>query len=93
MTKEFWKSALIRALRTIAQTAMGMIGTSVLMSDVNWKMVVSASVLAGILSILTSIATGLPEVEYAEHVYMSAPEPEDSYVEEIEIPESEVEHD
>lgn len=50
-------------VRTVAQTAVATIGTSVLMSDVNWLMVVSASALAGVLSVLTSIATGLPEVE------------------------------
>lgn len=59
----FVKAALIRAVRTIAQTAVATIGTSAVMSAVDWKMVLSASVLAGILSILTSIATGLPEVD------------------------------
>lgn len=62
MTKEFWKAALIRAVRTIAQTAVATIGTTAVMQDVNWIMVGSASLLAGILSVLTSIATGLPEV-------------------------------
>lgn len=62
MTKEFWKAALIRAVRTIAQTAVATIGTTAAMQDVNWIMVGSTSLLAGILSILTSIATGLPEV-------------------------------
>ena len=62
MTKEFWKAALIRAVRTIAQTAVATIGTTAAMQDVNWLMVGSTSLLAGILSILTSIATGLPEV-------------------------------
>ena len=61
--RSFTKAALIRAARTIAQTAVATIGTSAVLSDVDWKMVVSASILAGILSILTSIATGLPEVE------------------------------
>ena len=60
---EFVKAALIRALRTVAQTAVATIGTSAVLSAVDWKAVASASVLAGILSILTSIATGLPEVE------------------------------
>ena len=62
MTKEFWKAALIRAARTIAQTAVATIGTTMVMQDVDWLMVGSASLLAGILSVLTSIATGLPEV-------------------------------
>lgn len=79
---DFWKATSIRALRTICQTAIAIIGTATLMSDVNWQMVVSASALAGILSVLTSIATGLPEVEYQRHIYMSADEPEDSTIEE-----------
>lgn len=61
-SKKWFKAAGIRALKTIAQTAIATIGTSAVMSEVNWIMVGSASLLAGILSILTSIA-GLPEVE------------------------------
>lgn len=61
--KGFAKSALIRAVRTVAQTAAATIGTSAVMADVNWAMVASASLLAGVLSVLTSIATGLPECE------------------------------
>lgn len=60
--KEWWKAAGIRAIKTIAQTAVATIGTSAVISEVNWVMVASASALAGILSLLTSIA-GLPEVE------------------------------
>ncbi len=60
--KDFWKKAAIRAARTIAQTAIATIGTASLISEVNWLVVLSASVLAGILSVLTSIVTGLPEV-------------------------------
>jgi len=56
------KAALIRAVRTIAQAAIATIGASAVMSDVDWAFVCSASLLAGILSILTSIVTGLPEV-------------------------------
>ena len=76
----FIKSALIRALRTVCQTAVAMIGTAVVLSDVNWWMVVSASILAGILSILTSVATGLPESDYEMALYMNHDEPEDSEV-------------
>lgn len=61
--KPFIKAALVRAVRTVAQTAVATIGTSAVISEVDWKMVLSASVLAGILSILTSVATGLPEVD------------------------------
>lgn len=60
--KKWIKAAGIRAIKTIAQTAIATIGTSALMSEVNWLMVLSASVLAGILSLLTSVA-GLPELE------------------------------
>lgn len=56
------KAATIRAIKTIAQTAIATIGTSAIMSQVDWKIVASASALAGILSLLTSLA-GLPEVE------------------------------
>lgn len=62
MTKEFWKAAIIRAVRTIAQTLVASLSTAALLTEVNWIEAVSASALAGILSILTSIATGLPEV-------------------------------
>lgn len=61
-TKTWIKAALVRAVKTIAQTAVATIGTATVFSDVNWVMIVSASLLAGLLSILTSIA-GLPEVE------------------------------
>lgn len=62
MNKKWFKAASVRAIKTVAQTAVATIGTSVAMGDVNWLMVGSASLLAGILSLLTSVA-GLPEVE------------------------------
>ena len=60
--KNWIKAAGVRAIKTVAQTAVATIGTAVALGDVNWLMVASASVLAGILSLLTSVA-GLPEVE------------------------------
>lgn len=62
---EWLKAAGIRALKTVAQTAVATIGTAAVMSSVDWRMVASASVLAGILSLLTSVA-GLPEVKDGE---------------------------
>lgn len=59
--KAFWNAALLRALRTLCQTAVATIGTSAVLSEVDWLMVGSASLLAGVLSVLNSIATGLPE--------------------------------
>ena len=64
------KAAGIRAIKTIAQTAVATIGTSAVMSAVDWKMVVSASVLAGVLSVLTSIA-GLPEVKQLKAILVN----------------------
>ena len=61
-TKTWLKAAGVRAIKTIAQTAVAMIGTATVFSDVNWLMILSGSLLAGLLSVLTSIA-GLPEVE------------------------------
>lgn len=58
----WWKAAGIRALKTIAQTAIATIGTTALITEVNWCIVASAAALAGVLSILTSLA-GLPELE------------------------------
>lgn len=63
MTKEFWKAAAIRSVRTLCQTAVATIGTTALLEEVNWLMVGSSALLAAVLSILNSIATGLPEVK------------------------------
>lgn len=59
--KSWLKAAGVRAIKTVAQTAVATIGTSALLSQVDWRMVISASILAGVLSLLTSVA-GLPEV-------------------------------
>ena len=68
-SKEYWmnwaKAAGIRAIKTVAQTAVATIGTSALLTEVNWTMIVSASLLAGVVSILTSVA-GLPELKAEE---------------------------
>ena len=61
MSKEFWKYSINRAIRTMAQTAIASIGSSALLSQIDWRVVASASVVSGILSILTSIALGIPE--------------------------------
>ena len=61
MNKKWWKCASIRAIKTICQTAVATIGTATALGEVNWILVVSSSLLAGILSLLTSLA-GLPEV-------------------------------
>lgn len=67
--KEYWiewaKRAGVRAIKTVAQTAVATIGTAAVIGDVNWVMVASASALAGVLSLLTSVA-GLPEVSKDE---------------------------
>ena len=62
MNKKWWKAAGISAIKTVAQTAVATIGTCVVLTEVNWMQVASAAVLAGILSLLTSVA-GLPEVD------------------------------
>ena len=77
MTKEFWKAALIRALKTVCQTAVATIGTAMVVTDVDWVYVVSASLLAGILSLLTSISVGLPEVQLIDTLYALDNDPDD----------------
>lgn len=79
--KEYWinwiKAAGIRAIKTVAQTAVATIGTTAAMNEVNWVMVGSASLLAGVLSLLTSVA-GLPEVK-ADKPVSGEPEDPDVY--------------
>jgi hypothetical protein len=65
--KEWIRAAGIRALKTVAQTAIATIGTSAVLGEVNWLAVASAAVLAGLLSLLTSVA-GLPEVESGDEI-------------------------
>lgn len=65
LTKQWAKATAVRAIKTVAQTAIATIGVSAVMTDVNWVAVGSASLLAGVLSVLTSVA-GLPEVNESE---------------------------
>lgn len=75
------KASLIRALWTACEVAVVTIGTNAtFLSDVNWLMVLSACCLGFIVTFLKCLATGLPEVKYAEHIYMSAEEPDDAEV-------------
>ena len=78
-TAEYWKSwikaAGIRAIKTVAQTAVATIGSSAVLGDVSWGMVASASALAGILSLLTSVA-GLPEIKAKDTAAETAPDVE-----------------
>ena len=66
MSKSFWKAALIRALRTFAQSMISMIAVGAAISEVAWLRSLSVSAVAALLSILTSIATGLPEAQIEE---------------------------
>ena len=61
-TKKWWKAAGVRALKTVAQTAIGCIGASTVLAEVSWPVVLSAAALAGVTSLLTSVA-GLPELK------------------------------
>jgi hypothetical protein len=63
MSKDFWIATGTRALRTVCQTAVAMIPAAAMITDVNWQAVVGTAALAGVCSVLTSIATGLPEAE------------------------------
>ena len=76
------KAALVRAIKTIAQTAVATIGSAAVLSAVDWRIVISASLLAGILSILTSVA-GLPEVHLAETQIEDADTDDDVTIEEL----------
>lgn len=82
-TKKWFRCAGIRAIKTMAQTAVATIGTAAVMNQVNWLMVFSASILAGILSMLTSVA-GIPE---ADETYVTDQEPDEAlYYEDDEEP-------
>jgi len=82
MNKQFWKATAIRAVRTFLQVVLAVWTAGTLITEVDWKMLLLSAVSASIYSVLTSLLTGLPEVEYQQHIYMSAEEPEDSWIEE-----------
>lgn len=63
MSNEFWRAAGIRALKTVCQTAVALIPAATMITDVDWLAVAGTAALAGVCSVLTSIATGLPEAE------------------------------
>jgi hypothetical protein len=82
MNKQFWKATAIRAVRTFLQVVLAVWTAGTLITEVDWKMLLLSAVSASIYSVLTSLLTGLPEVEYQQHIYMSADEPADSWTEE-----------
>lgn len=85
MDRKFWKATAIRAVRTFLQVILAVWTAGTLITDVDWKMLLLSAVSASIYSVLTSLLTGLPEVDYEKHIYMSAEEPEDSEVEDYEV--------
>ena len=82
MNKQFWKATAIRAIRTFLQVVLAVWTAGTLITEVDWKMLLLSAISASIYSVLTSLLTGLPEVEYSQHIYMSADEPTDSWIEE-----------
>ena len=89
MNKHFWKATAIRALRTFLQVVLAVWTAGTLITEVDWKMLLLSAISASIYSVLTSLLTGLPEVEYSQHIYMSVDEPTDSWVEEEEVQDGE----
>lgn len=85
MDRKFWKATAIRAARTFLQVILAVWTAGTLITDVDWKMLLLSAVSASIYSVLTSLLTGLPEVDYEKHIYMSAEEPEDSELEDYEV--------
>ena len=85
MDKQFWKATAIRAIRTFLQVVLAVWTAGTLITEVDWKMLLLSAVSASIYSVLTSILTGLPEVDYEKHIHMSKEEPDDSEVEDYEV--------
>ena len=89
MNKQFWKATGIRAVRTFLQVVLAVWTAGTLITEVDWKMLLLSAISASIYSVLTSLLTGLPEVEYSQHIYMSTDEPADSWIEEEEVQDGE----
>ena len=85
MDRKFWEATGIRAIRTFLQVVLAVWTAGTLITEVDWKMLLLSAVSASIYSVLTSILTGLPEVDYEKHIHMSKDEPEDSEVEDYEV--------
>lgn len=85
MDKNFWKATGIRALRTFLQAILAVWTAGQLITEVDWKLVLLSAFSSAVYSVLTSILTGLPEVDYEKHIHMSKEEPEDSEVEDYEV--------
>ena len=85
MDKKFWEATGIRALRTFLQVILAVWTAGQLITEVDWKLVLLSAFSSAVYSVLTSILTGLPEVDYEKHIHMSKEEPEDSEVEDYEL--------
>ena len=82
---EFWKAAGVRAFRTFLQVILAVWTAGQLITEVDWKFLLLSAFSSAVYSVLTSILTGLPEVDYEKHIHMSKDEPEDSEVEDYEV--------
>ena len=85
MDRKFWEATGIRALRTFLQVILAVWTAGQLITEVDWKLVLLSAFSSAVYSVLTSILTGLPEVDYEKHIHMSKDEPEDSEVEDYEV--------
>lgn len=81
MNKQFWKATGIRCLRSFLSVILGARTGNVLITEIDWKVTLIAAISATFWIFIACIIAGLPEVEYQQHIYMSADEPEDSWIE------------
>ena len=82
MNKNFWKATAIRAFRTFLQVILATWTAGQIITELNWKVILMSAFSAAVYSVLTSVMTGLPEVELSKYIYMDAEEPLDSFVQE-----------